>query len=380
MAQGCEAALGPDRVRGLVIVPDGCGAPLRAVDVAIAGHPLPDRRGVEATGRLCQLAAGCQGPLLFLVSGGASSLLVRPRPGITLEDKVETSRVLIRSRAAIEEINAVRKHLSLVKGGGLLRVASARPLVALLLSDVIGDDPGTIGSGPATPDGTTFGDAWAVLGRNGLLDHVPASVRELLSRGVRGLERETVKPADPETAGCQTWLVGSNRDALAGARREAERLGYRTLVAAEPLAGDTKAAARQWIRLVEREVAAEPGKRCCVISGGETTVEVSGTGRGGRNSEFALALAEPLAGSATMVLSAGTDGIDGPTDAAGAFVAGDTLARGRACGLDAEAMLENNDSYSFFAALDDLLRSGPTGTNVMDVKLAAYLPRNPGAC
>jgi glycerate 2-kinase len=380
MAQGCERTLGTDRVSGLVIVPDGSSAPLEAIDVAFAGHPLPDRRGEEATERLCRMVSASRGPIVFLVSGGASSLLVRPRPGITLADKVETNRALIRSGATIAEINAVRKHLSLVKGGGILRIAPARPLFSFLLSDVVGDDPGTIGSGPTSPDGTTFADAAAVLRRTGLLDRVPVSVADLLARGARGEEPETLKPGDVETAGCQTWLIGSNRDALAGACREAERLGYRAVVDERPLSGDTTRTAREWVGRVAREAVARPGERCCVIAGGETTVEVTGAGRGGRNSEFALALAEPLAGSNIVVLSAGSDGVDGPTDAAGAFVAGDTLARGRARGLDAEAMLSNNDSYSYFAALDDLLRCGPTGTNVMDVKLAAYLPPGSGAC
>lgn len=380
MALGLERTMGADRVGGLVIAPDGYSAPLDSIEVAFAGHPLPDRRGEEATERLCRMVRACRGPIVLLVSGGASSLLVRPRPGITLTDKVETSRALIRSRATIDEINAVRKHLSLVKGGGLLRLAAARPLISLLLSDVVGDDPGTIGSGPTSPDPTTFADAVGVLERTGLLSRVPAPVRDLLRRGAGGGEAETVKPGDAETAGCETWLIGSNRDALLGARREAERLGYRTVVDEQPLVGDTTRAARKWIRRVEREAAARPHERCCVIAGGETTVEVRGTGRGGRNSEFALALAEPLAGSSIHVLSAGSDGVDGSTDAAGAFVAGDTLARGLARELDAGAMLANNDSYSYFAALHDVLTCGPTGTNVMDLKIAVYLPPVPGAC
>jgi glycerate 2-kinase len=380
MALGCEDAFGSCPVRGLVIVPDGCGVPLRGIEVAEASHPLPDHRGLEATGLLCQRIVAHRGPLLFLVSGGASSLLVCPRPAITLAEKVEVNRLLVRSRAPIEEINAVRKHLSEVKGGGLLRLGRSRPLVSLLLSDVVGDDPATIGSGPTSPDPTTFADAEAVLQRFDLADRVPASVRTLLARGRRGDEPETVKPGDPETADCRTWVVGSNRNALAAARRAAERLGYRTRVTENPLIGETRLTARQWIQFVLREIAARPAERCCFVAGGETTVEVTGTGRGGRNLEFALAVTESIAGTSVAVLSAGTDGIDGPTDAAGAFVTGDTLARARSHALDPGAMLANNDSYSFFAGIGDLFRCGPTGTNVMDLKLAIYLPPPPGAC
>ncbi len=372
MAAGCEAAIGAPPMGGLVIVPDGCEAPLAMVGVRTASHPLPDQRGARATDELCgALAAAGDRPVLCLISGGASSLLVRPRQPVTLAEKIEVNRLLLASGADIGEVNTVRKHLSAVKGGGLLRFARARPVVTLVLSDVVGDDPSVIGSGPTTPDRSTFAEALGALCKYALADRIAPAARGLLERGMRGEIPETVKPGDAESVGVHTSVIGNNRRALAAAADAAHRLGYEPLVGDAALVGDTTAAARGWLQGVRDQI---EGRRCCAIVGGETTVTVRGYGRGGRNQEFALALAEPLAGAAVAVLSAGTDGIDGPTDAAGAFVDGATLERARAMGLDPAAALAANDSYGFFSALDDLLRSGPTGTNVMDIKLAVGLP------
>jgi hydroxypyruvate reductase len=278
--------------------------------------------------------------------------------------------LLLASGATIDEINAVRKHLSEVKGGGLLGWMSARPVVSLILSDVVGDDPAVIGSGPTAADPTTFADALCILERYGVERQVPPPVRDLIERGRRGEVVETVKPGDPRLAGVFNLLIGTNRTALDGASRAARRLGYRTAVSERPLSGDTTAEAHAWIAEVKAEMKRLGPGPACVLAGGETTVAVQGRGKGGRNQEFALALAEPLSGSGIVVLSAGTDGIDGPTDAAGARVDGTTLDRARAAGLDPGACLLDNDSYSFFAALDDLFSPGPTGTNVMDIKIA----------
>jgi len=372
MAAGCEAELGSERLSGLVIVADGCEVPLAAVAVRVAGHPLPDERGAAATAELCRIVETAHGgPVLCLISGGASSLLIAPRSPVTVSEKLDVNRALLTCGAEIGEINTVRKHLSAVKGGGLLRRTSGRPLVSLVLSDVVGDDPSIIGSGPTTPDPTTFADALGVVRKYGIADILPPAVSDLLARGCAGRVEETLKPGDPTAADAATVVIGNNRLALRAAATEARRLGYEPMIAATPLTGDTTVAARRWLDDVRARI---EGRRCCAIAGGETTVAVRGTGRGGRNQQFALALAEPLDGLEVAVLSAGTDGIDGPTNAAGAFVDGDTMARAQAVGLEPAAALRANDSYGFFDRLGDLLRCGPTGTNVMDIKLGIGLP------
>ncbi|MFI5395170.1 MAG: glycerate kinase [Candidatus Binatia bacterium] len=371
MAAGCEQVLGAENVRGEVIVADGCAAELRSVAVSEAGHPLPDARGERAARRIMQLLREQErGDTLCLIGGGASSLLVCPRSPVTLPEKIATTRLLLECGADIRAFNTVRKHLSEVKGGGLLRHVQTR-MRALLISDVIGDDPSTIGSGPTVPDDTTFADAWGVLMRYQLDRQVPATVTTLLRSGIEGTVAETVKPNSVEASRCRSLIIGSNRTALAGAAAAAQARGWTVHVDDLPLSGDTIAAARSFTARIQQLAAhrrtAEP---LCVLAGGETTVQVKGKGRGGRNQEFALALAGTLAGTPITLLSAGTDGIDGPTDAAGAFVDGTTLWRAQQHGLDVDTALGANDSYTFFSELDDLFRCGPTGTNVMDIKIA----------
>lgn len=365
MAAGCLAALGGDSLRGVVVTADGCEREVPGVRVHTAGHPLPDGRGVRAAGEILAAASAARDGLLVLIGGGASSLLVQPRQPVTLDEKIATTRLLLACGATIAELNTVRKHLSLIKGGGLLRAARV-PVVSLLISDVVGDDVATIGSGPTAADPTTFRDALAIFDRYGIRADAPRAVVNLLERGVAGAERETLKPGDPGVAAAATAILAGNRTALAAAAESARRCRFPVDVVAAPLTGDTTEEAAGFAR---RLLAAPPGRHC-VIAGGETTVVVNGNGRGGRNQEFALALAEPLAGSGWVVLSAGTDGIDGPTDAAGAFVDGTTADRARAAGLDLRRALEQNDSYGFFAALGDGFRPGATGTNVMDLKIA----------
>jgi glycerate-2-kinase len=294
--------------------------------------------------------------------------LVCPRPPVTLEDKTTTTRLLLACGADFHAVNTVRKHLSAVKGGGLLRQTQRR-ILALLLSDVVGDETSTIGSGPTAPDETTFADAWAVLVHHHLETRVPPSIVRLLHDGMAERIAETVKPESSEAARCRNVIIGSNRTALQGAAMAARRRGWAVVIDDRPLHGDTTVAARRFAARI-RELAVRAGKRqpLCILAGGETTVEVRGGGRGGRNQEFALAVA--LAGTSDTVLSAGTDGIDGPTDAAGAFVDGTTLQRAHACRLDLDAALRANDSYTAFSRLGDLFRCGPTGTNVMDIKIA----------
>jgi hydroxypyruvate reductase len=369
MALGCEEALGAANVAGEVVAPDGTGAPLASIRLHHAGHPLPDQRGFEAARSLLQRAHAATGHLLCLLSGGASSLLVHPRPPLSLADKIETNRLLLQCGAAIEELNTVRKHLSEVKGGGILR-HTAGEVVSLLISDVAGDDPATIASGPTVADPTTFADAWNVIRKHGLEQRLPPGVAHLLRAGLEGKLIETVKPGSPEARRSLHTVIGSNSAALRGAAAEAGRRGWETDLRAQPITGDTTAAAHTFGRSLRQLASETPGRKLCVLAGGETTVVVRGGGRGGRNQEFALALADELAGTRILVLSAGTDGIDGPTDAAGAFVDGETLERARRNGLNAQAALANNDSYTFFSELGSLLICGPTGTNVMDVKIA----------
>ena len=368
MARACEQILGVENVRGLVVVADGCGVETQSIKVAEAGHPLPDRRGAQATRRIVRLIkAPPAKAILGLISGGASSLLVQPRPPLRLDDKLRTTQLLLDCGADISELNCVRKHLSTVKGGGLTRLAAAQ-LTTLLISDVVGDDPGTIGSGPTAPDATTFAEAWAVLERYDLTRRVPAVVAELLQDGMHAGAAETLKPDSPEASRCCNVVIGSNRTALEAAAQAARSAGWDVVVEAQPLTGDTTDAARRFGATL-RELA-QMRRRLCLLAGGETTVRVRGSGRGGRNQEFALALADAVADAPIAVLSVGTDGVDGPTDAAGAFVDGTTQQRARARGLDAEAALADNDSHTFFAQLGDLFRCGPTGTNVMDLKMA----------
>jgi glycerate 2-kinase len=376
MAAGCEAVLGADSVHGEVIVADGCRVALQSVAVSEAGHPLPDTRGEHATRRVLELVEQTTaGGILCLISGGASSLMVCPRPPVTLQEKIATTQLLLDCGAEIRELNTMRKHLSEVKGGGLLRRARRR-LAALIISDVVGDDPTIIGSAPASPDPTTFADAYAVLERYDLVDRVPPAVAKLLRDGVAGRVPETVKPHSSEAARGAGLIIGSNHTALDAAAAHARAQGWAVHVREQPLSGDTRAAAEEFGGQI-RELGRTRSTPLCMLAGGETTVRVQGRGRGGRNQEFALVLADQLTGEDVVVLSAGTDGIDGPTDAAGAFVDGTTLGRARARGLDARAALADNDSYGFFAALGDLYSCGPTGTNVSDIKIALIAASGP---
>ncbi len=375
MAQALEKLLGARIHGGLVNVKYGHVAKLRRVELNECGHPVPDQSGVDGARGIATLAREAQtGDLVIcVISGGGSALLPSPAPPVTLEEKQSTTRLLLECGATIHEINAVRKHISAIKGGRLAELASPATVLSLLLSDVIGDNLDVIGSGPTAPDASTFTGALNILGKYRISERVPASVRERLEQGRAGVINETPKPGAPVFGRVQNLLVGSNVLAVNAAVNCARALGYRTLVLSTFIEGETRdvagvhAAIAKEIHASRRPLAPP----ACIVSGGETTVTIRGDGLGGRNQEFALAAAFGIDGlPATVILSGGTDGTDGPTDAAGAVVDGNTLSRARKAGLDAAASLARNDSYRFFDALGDLIRTGPTNTNVMDVRVA----------
>jgi len=374
MAQAVERLLGTRITAGAINTKYGHVAPLKRVAVQEAGHPVPDKAGVAGTVRIAEIArhAGPRDLVICLISGGASALTPLPSDPITLEEKQQTTKLLLECGADIKEINTVRKHLSDFKGGQLARLAAPARLITLMLSDVIGDPPDAIGSGPTAPDTTTFADARAIIEKYGLPEKAPRAVIDRIERGVRGEIADTPKPGDPAFRRAQNVIVGSNRLAVEAARDKARELGYRTLVLSTTIEGETKDVARMHAAIArESRASGQPVRPpACIISGGETTVTIRGKGLGGRNQEFALAAAMDIAGlEGVVVLSGGTDGTDGPTDAAGAVADGQTVARGAAKGLSAVKMLGENDSYHFFEPLGDLLKTGPTRTNVMDVRL-----------
>ena len=337
-----------------------------------SAHPVPDARSVKAARRALEIAAATAPDALFIVllSGGASALMALPAEGITLEDKQDTVRRLLKAGATIGELNTVRKHLSAIKGGRLA-AATAAPVVTLAISDVVGDDLSVIGSGPTMPDSTTFADALGVLDARGGRGAYSAAVVALLERGQRGEVPESPKPADPRIARSVARIIGGRMTAVEGAAEAARSLGYHVEVIERPIVGEAREAARAFTADVQRAASAL-ARPACIIGAGETTVHVRGAGAGGRNQEFALAMLANLPGLGlhTAFGSVGTDGIDGPTDAAGALIDTTSAERAAALGLDAQAFLADNDSYHFFSALDDLLRTGPTGTNVGDVQVA----------
>lgn len=358
MAQAVEQVLGDRSVRGWINVKDWHRAPLRWIHQHECAHPVPDERGVAGSREILRLAdeAGANDVVLCLISGGASALMPLPAEGIELEDKQLITRQLLRCGATIHEINAVRKHLSSIKGGQLARRIAPAAAVSLILSDVIGDRLDVIGSGPTAPDPSTLEDAREILARYSI--SLEAAVLRHLENG-----SETPKPGDPIFDRIDNRIIGSNRLALEAASRKAMELGYQVV----PLGSDVQGEARdEAVRHVEE--LKQHGGRVCLLSGGECTVTVRGEGKGGRNQEFALAAVRALARmDCAVVLSAGTDGTDGPTDAAGAIADSESL--GRAGNRDPDEYLARNDSYQFFEALNDLVMTGPTGTNVMDLRV-----------
>lgn len=372
MALAVEKLLG-DRINdGVIITKYGHGMALKHCRLLEAGHPVPDASGVEATAVLLNLVSQATSDdlILCLISGGGSALCPAPAVGITLGDKQATTRLLLASGATIHEINTLRKHLSRIKGGQLCRAASGVRMVSLILSDVIGDNLDIIASGITAPDPSTFSDCLAILSRHQLLDKIPAAVHQHLATGVEGLVKETPKPGDPLFAKIRNHIIGSITEALAAAAGKAKSLGFRPLTLTSTLQGEARQAAGVLSGIAHESHRSEQPVQppACLLAGGETTVTLHGGGLGGRNMEFALAGAMALAGTrGILLLAAGTDGTDGPTDAAGAFADGTTAARAEALGLSLAQHLADNDSYRFFQRLGDLFITGPTRTNVMDL-------------
>ncbi len=334
-----------------------------------AGHPVPDIQGVLATERAMNVLKKTDGQTLVIcmISGGGSALLAAPHEGITLPEKQQITQLLLRAGANIQELNTVRKHISRVKGGRLAELAYPARILSLILSDVIGDRLDVIASGPTAPDPTTFQDALGVIGRYDLADKIPEKVLGILMRGARGEIPETPKEKSQAFERVENIIVGSNKKAIEIAEREAAKRGYQVTILSSELQGEAREVGG-W--LARKAMAMRDGSQICLISGGETTVTVKGSGLGGRNMELALAFAQEIKGMRGITfLSAGTDGTDGPTDAAGAIVDGETITRAEAAGHSPEAYLENNDSYHFFKATGGLFLTGPTGTNVMDLQI-----------
>jgi len=354
MARAVETVLGRLIKGGVVNVPDGTASRTRRIELNPAGHPIPDERGEQGAQRILKIAreAGPRDLLICVISGGASALMPAPSPLLTLAAKQEITRKLLNAGATIHELNTVRKHLSLIKGGQLAAAAAPASVLSLILSDVIGDDLDVIGSGPTVGDSSTAAQAEAVLRKFGV--SVPM-----------GVLLETPKVTQAQNL-VFNLIVGSNRLAMDAAAAKAKELGYRTLVLSSSVDGETREIARMHAAIAKEILTAgRPVRRpACLLSGGETTVTVHGKGLGGRNQEFVLAAAIALEGFGPVtIFSAGTDGLDGPTDAAGA------IADERTTLVCAREFLDNNDSYHFFEKLDALVKTGPTGTNVMDVRI-----------
>jgi glycerate 2-kinase len=370
MAAAASRVLGSRIVEGLIVCtePAEVAAPFTLI---AGGHPLPTVESERAGRRALALVESVQPGerFLCLLSGGASALMAVPAAGISLDDKKATTGRLLQAGADITALNCVRKHLSDVKGGGLA-LRSASGCHTLAISDVVGDDLAVIGSGPGVPDASSFADAIEILRQFGGHDAYPSTVLERLRAGAGGDLTETLKPSDPRAGRATASVIGGRMNAMDGACAAADGLGYHVVRIDRPVIGEAREAARELLW----EIAMRTGPfdvPVCVVSSGETTVHVTGSGKGGRNQEFALAAVGDLSAfEANVALaSVGTDGIDGPTGAAGAFVDNGTLERGRQLGLDPAEFLAGNDSNRFFETLGDLVVTGPTGTNVGDLQV-----------
>jgi len=374
MALAIEDILGERISEGIITVKYGHLDKNQKIKIHEGGHPVPDENGYRGAQAIFRLASSAdkESLVICLISGGGSALMPLPVDGVTLEDKQLTTKVLLNCGATIHEINAVRKHLSLIKGGGLARAVYPATLITLILSDVVGDDLDSIASGPCVCDSKTFADCKEIFRKYSIQAEIPNSVLQHIELGLAGDVPETTKVGQPIFEATQNVIVGGNFKALLKAKEKADELGYNTLLLSSMIEGETRDVASNHIAIArEIELHGYPiAKPACLLSGGETTVTIRGKGKGGRNQEFALAAALKMTGFENIVvLSAGTDGTDGPTDAAGAIADQGTLERAVVKRIDPKIFLDNNDSYHFFEKLDDLYKTGPTNTNVMDLRI-----------
>jgi hydroxypyruvate reductase len=374
MAKALEEILG-DRVKGGIInTKYGHVEDLKRVKVHQAGHPIPDRNGMEGARKLMDLVKRAEEDdlVIFVISGGGSALLPLPVEEISLEEKQKTTEILLSCGANIHEINTVRKHISQIKGGRLALASYPARVISFILSDVIGDDIQSIASGPTSADPTRFEDCLEIFERYKIMERIPRNVLEYIIKGAEGKAPETPKPKDPMFEKTQNLIIGNNFHCLINAKKKAIDLGYNSIILSTYLNGEARDSAIFHAAIAkEVMVSGNPVERpACLISGGETRVTIHGNGKGGRNQEFVLAFAMEIEGiEGIVVLSGGTDGTDGPTDAAGAIADGLTIKRARELGMDPSSFLKNNDSYHFFKNIGDLLVTGPTNTNVMDLRI-----------
>jgi hydroxypyruvate reductase len=374
MATAIEEIFGDRMTKGVITTKYGHFLPLKKTEIIEAGHPIPDQNGYKGSKKIQSLLkeTGPKDLVIFLLSGGGSALLPFPADHIDLKEKQEVTQLLLDCGADIKEINTIRKHISRMKGGWLAKWAYPSAVIGFILSDVVGDPLDVIGSGPTVPDPSTFEDSWQILKKYDLLNEISPSIQKHLQFGREGKFEETPKPGDIVFEKVYNIIIGSNILALRAAAKEASFLRFNTFILSSSIVGETREAARFHTAIAKEVIfSGNPiRKPACILSGGETTVTIKGNGIGGRNQEFALAGALEISGTEKVVLlSGGTDGTDGPTDATGAVADHTTIDRAKSMGLDPKAHLENNDAYPFFQKLGDLLITGPTHTNVMDVRI-----------
>lgn len=372
MAAAIEDLFGNDITKGIVIVKYGHVTKLQKIKLIEAGHPVPDAQGQNGANKILNIVkeAGEKDLVICLISGGGSALLPLPVDQISLVDKQNTITELLSCGASIHEINTIRKHLSKIKGGRLAQDASPATLITLILSDVVGDDMDVIASGPTVPDKSTFDDCMRIIQKYAIERKLPETVVNHIKHGVSEKIGETPGHTDAVFENTQNVIIGSNMEALIASKKESEKLGYNTKIISAKIQGEAKTVAFEHTAIAKKILeAGHPIKPpACVLSGGETTVTVTGAGKGGRNQEFALASVMDISNKNSIaILSCGTDGNDGDTDAAGAIADSDTFRRATEMGMDPNTFLENNDSYHFFEKLNDLVKTGPTNTNVMDI-------------
>lgn len=374
MAAAIEDIIGENITHGIINVKYGHTANLNSIRLIEAGHPVPDKNGMKGADEILNLAAGAKKNdlVLCLISGGGSALLVLPAEGITLKDKQDTIKILLSCGATIHEINTIRKHISKIKGGRLAKAAYPARMLSLILSDVVGDDLDVIASGPSVPDPSTFEESLKIFKKYKITKNIPKAVVSHMKKGASGKVPETPKVGNRIFKNTYNLVIAGNMEAITAARQESNKMGYNTLVLSSMIEGETRDVAKVHTAIAKEilRTGIPIPPPACILSGGETTVNITGSGLGGRNQEFVLAAAIDIAERKNIVvLSGGTDGGDGPTDAAGAMADTNTLKRAESMGLNPLNFLLNNDSYHFFKRLDDLLITGPTNTNVMDLRI-----------